>query len=724
MKLNLYPTEAFDVTSSAITLRSLPESVISDLSIDSKLSLKNASYFADPIIKDDVDLFGLDEAKYDPTFARVCKGGRLVYHKDNFNNLCNTGTIKFTVKKADCKNDYAYQTFSGFSEIPAGKYKDLFVITHSNGNPDVRFKGTLTLTNPVYNISDLADLLNAVNWRPNTNNAVRGFEFIVGLGGTLVLKTVYEEGLATTGRIEAEGDLFNQYFTTKSDALVYSAPEVDTDIIKFMQSNSNDSKIAITHRIDGMLYLEMYDESGEYKLEKYLCDWNFTNEEFTEFALNFTLPVIYFMVNGKVVQTITGVGHGSSELDVEAIDRGTNPQTYLKLVDGGDAYDYASLTVYDEMQNSEDYEPGAFDSYIGSYITYDIGDITLYEDFDITINDSGDFTYTILNGTEEIVSSNNWDGLLNEFKEYVKENSTEDEEGKTSLDIEDLIVKIEFDSEGASVFGFGVDQGTGSDSPENPANFDEIYDWVRRKLGYPQVPVELTDSQIYDALTDAIDRYNKWRNWNENLYIADITDNKEKEGKEFLKVVKDHEGTSYIIPNNIADKDIIDIFFQPRYTAAWFGSGSDFINDVVAQTFFSRAIDMSTNAADYYIYRMSLNDISNLIGTQLSWRVYNHRLYITPNDLPLLDQFRLGVRYRESLSVEEIMNSWQIKRLTLANAMITLGMIRGTFTTGIPAGDMTIMLNSDTLISRGNELRTEVENELKKEQKPLFMIWT
>jgi hypothetical protein len=48
-------------------------------------------------------------------------------------------------------------------------------------------------------------------------------------------------------------------------------------------------------------------------------------------------------------------------------------------------------------------------------------------------------------------------------------------------------------------------------------DYSPLYDWVRRRLGAPLVPVELTDEQLNDCLNDALYWYNYYRNSRENV---------------------------------------------------------------------------------------------------------------------------------------------------------------------------------------------------------------
>ena len=56
--------------------------------------------------------------------------------------------------------------------------------------------------------------------------------------------------------------------------------------------------------------------------------------------------------------------------------------------------------------------------------------------------------------------------------------------------------------------------------------------------------------------------------------------------------------------------------------------------------------------------------------------------------------------------------------------MRTLGLIRGSFGGSIQAGDIAIQLNADTLLAEADKLEDKTIELLKKEQKPLWMIWT
>lgn len=318
-----------------------------------------------------------------------------------------------------------------------------------------------------------------------------------------------------------------------------------------------------------------------------------------------------------------------------------------------------------------------------------------------------------------VVESTDIDDFISKFKglDY-------DEDSTIAFQPSDLTFKITYLDKAAKITKFKFDPGTSVYDDNDQYNFEDLYNWVRRQLGAPQITCELTDDQIYDALCKAVNKYNKYRNWNENLNIYDLDGVDPEDTTLLRKGHSEREGNYYILPSHISDKDIVDIFFQPRFSTCWFGAGDSFLNNVMSQTFFGLYGGVVQNSADYYIHRVSCNDISNIIGTQVSWRVYNHHLYITPNNLHDLDQFKVGIKFRPSLTVEEIRNSEDIKSLTLAYAMRTLGLIRGSFGGSIQAGDIAIQLNSETLLAEAKDLEEKTLTLLKSEQKPLWMIWS
>ena len=526
------------------------------------------------------------------------------------------------------------------------------------------------------------------------------------------------------------------WFSDIKKASYYSAPDVDTKVISLHELAGSNNEISLIHTADipslldgeaepGYLYLYMVDEDGRFSLTKKIAQWDWDNEEFAEIEINFDDSLSNVIINGKVAAFFETVGVDSSG-HYDSIVRSTNPDTYLTLVNGGDAYGFKEFDIFNKKQHCGSYDaPESIETYDGtSYVEYEFGDLKLYDDKTIDIQGEGNF---YIEAYDDGVPLTDADGNpiassdIATFKQLF-ENLDYDPSSTLSLETSDLTFRITFLDKDSTITGFNLNKGTEVYDENDPYNFEDLYAWVRRQCGAPQIACELTDDQIYDALCRAVEKYNKYRNWNENLNIADIGGVEETDLKRVHGTKA--EGDYFLLPAHIADTDIIDIFFQPRFSVCWFGAGDNFLNNVMAQTFFGLYGGIVQNSADYYIHRISCNDISNIIGTQVSWRIYDHHLYLTPNNLHDLEQFTVGIKYRPALTVEEIRNNENIKALTLAYAMKTLGIIRGSFGGSIQAGDIAIQLNADMLIQEANALEEKTLALLKSEQKPLWIMWT
>ena len=720
------PSDAF-ITGDTIKLKDYPDDLLVYFSGENtNLELNKCPGIATPYVRTSEEDVRVYHDETEGPYTHVGEGQTLSYYKNNFKNF-KSGCLRFTAKKEDSKDDYSYQELIGFMGVgEAGDYS-ITITTFNNGtelDTDINF----TIDRPL-DITEVAGLSNIINTAIENKFAVKPFYTLPTERG-LLFRTAIDEGTATNGYLKiaetGNEDSLDVWFVKKLQPSYFCAPEEDTEIISLHEAEGINNKIAIIHKTDGYLYLFMADETGTFTIDKRLCKWDWSNETFTEFELNFDSSLTNFIVNGKVKAFFETVGTNSAGTEFDSIVRAERQETYLTFVNGGDAYGFGEVDAFDKKQHCGSYDaPDSVVSYDGNaYVEYQLGDISVYDDSTLTITGNGNMLLEAYDGSlplttkdGDVVKADNIDDFIALFKEVDYDpNST------LSFEAGNLTFKITYLDKDAEITGFNFNPGKSVYDYNDPYNFEDLYAWVRRQCGAPQVKCELTDEQIYDALCKAVEKYNKYRNWNENLNIADIDGTEETDLKKVIGTKA--EGTYYQLPANIADNDIIDIFFQPRFSVCWFGAGDNFLNNVMAQTFFGLYGGIVQNSADYYIHRISCNDISNIIGTQVSWRIYDHHLYFTPNNLGDLEQFTVGIKYRPSLTVEEIRSNENIKALTLGYAMKTLGIIRGSFGGSIQAGDIAIQLNADTLLAEGDKLVNDTIALLKSEQKPLWIMWT
>jgi len=104
----------------------------------------------------------------------------------------------------------------------------------------------------------------------------------------------------------------------------------------------------------------------------------------------------------------------------------------------------------------------------------------------------------------------------------------------------------------------------------------------------------------------------------------------------------------------------------------------------------------------------------------LQWNFYGNKMFIHP---PLRGELLVGIRYRSSISADELVSNQHIKHLTLAEAKIILGTIRATFGGSIPGGAEMIQLRAAELIAEGKEEKIDKKKELQTLEEPLFLTW-
>lgn len=746
MNINCVPSDAFDIKSNSISIKEYPSDLLMYFSgTNTDLSLSKADGLASPYNPTSPD--GYVYVKYDQTagpYTFVANRHSLTYYKNNFRNF-QKGSIRFTVKKEDCFQDFGYQDFYDFQGVEeVGTYSIYFTVWTNS----ITQTFAITFTLQQEELDDIYALqakIQATIEHDYSQSMSLPFTIktaVMSNGGRIFLRfrTAVDNGASVVGYIKmirSENlDTLVKWFADIHEASYYSAPNNDTKVFSLHELTGLNNEISIIHTSDtpalldghadpGCIYLYMSDENNEYSLTKKIAPWVWDNEDFVEIEINFDDSLSNVILNGKVAAFFETVGVNLAG-QYDSIIRSVNPETYLTLVNGGDAYGFKEIDFFNKKQHCGNYEaPESVVDYDGtSYVEYEYGDLKLYDDKTLTIEGEGNLYFEAFDdgiplsypdGT--IIASDN----IETFKQLF-EGLDYDPDSTLSLETSDLTFRITFRDKTGKIYGFDLNNGTEVYDENDPYNFEDLYGWVRRQCGAPQVTCELTDDQIYDALCKAVEKYNKYRNWNENINIADIGGTLETD----LKRVNGGkaEGVYFELPAHISDQDVIDIFFQPRFSVCWFGAGDNFLNNVMSQTFFGLYGGIVANSADYYIHRITCNDISNIIGTQVSWRVYNHHIYLTPNNLEQLEQFTVGIKYRPALTVEEIRNNENIKALTLAYAMRTLGLIRGSFGGSIQAGDIAIQLNADTLLAEADKLEDKTIELLKKEQKPLWMIWT
>jgi len=705
-KITYFPEENFETADNgAISLRQYPKSTLAVMK--GNTILQKSKGFSSPLPS------STGYSISDETLNNsLVVNGQVFYHKNNFTDFIS-GTIQFEVKKEyETLNNISTQEITGYSS-------DLVAI-----NTDYTLNVKTYTANTSYNneivlnfdtVPSLIELVDLINEKYDVDFS----EVIASLNedgtGIKFSNRITDNEIGIRVSVDTSSSTsITTLFDEIGEEKYFNTPENDSNVFSLIGTDDKNS-IYFIHKTDGKLWLKMTDYTNTYVLEKELCDWNFTNEEFAKMELAIDSSKGLFFIDGKLINMFEMVGNNTEDSsDVNNIER-ENPLTYLLLGGSmnsiqGDSYSYKSFAVSNEILHSSKFNTDTLFDTSGSFIELDFGVIKAYSDKSMEINTNDyDFVFSMYDGATLMTSTSSSTDFISFFDDI-----DYDESSSLAFETSDNFkIRIYFNDNNSVLESINVDLGTldSNESSDNGYGFEDLFMFIRRSLGYPQVPVELTDEQLMDALDQAVFEYNRYRNFDINYDKMEVT-------TDLIKA----DDNSLILPPNIAAEDIIDIVVKPRFTWAWFGGGNTFMNNVFMQSFF-KAGDVVSGASDMYIYRSSLKDVENLMGLSFSWNVMNNRLYFQPANI-LTENMVVGIKYVQTLSVEEIVNSIEIKKLALAYSKITLGTIRQTFGNSIPAGESTVQLNGDALIASGEALKNEMIEEMYKRQEPLGFLWT
>ena len=260
----------------------------------------------------------------------------------------------------------------------------------------------------------------------------------------------------------------------------------------------------------------------------------------------------------------------------------------------------------------------------------------------------------------------------------------------------------------ASIVIFGGEvTAVGVDQEEEKIDYSILFDYVKRRLGYPTVPVELTQEQMEDCLSDAINLYNKWRNYSQKVMYVNLTSS---------------DGDGFDIPAIIgSERNIVDIIFKPRTPFGIYDT-NNFEYNIYIQQLFSKYGNGGARSGFLTDYSISMNFIadSNLIlGTEPRYDVFNRKIHIYPKPT---SNFIVGIKYKGQLTIDEVMADDMVKLYMVGACRKIIGGIRGTFGGTINAGEQTLQMNGEAMIQQGQAEIDQAIKDLRGESCPLDFI--
>ena len=215
--------------------------------------------------------------------------------------------------------------------------------------------------------------------------------------------------------------------------------------------------------------------------------------------------------------------------------------------------------------------------------------------------------------------------------------------------------------------------------------------YMKRKLGYPQVFVELTDDQMDDAVDDALRKFNRHLFIKRTNFLAEATSDR------FIQL----------------DDDVIQVsfvnFLLPQYA-------QEYANVSVFEIMTRMVYPASMDIAEWYTTKMYYQLFQKIRGADPSWS------YDPDKNLLIFDLIGgpWSVFYCTSnlLTVDSILNKGRRRykedflELCIAYAKQSMSLIRGKFG-GIPSPGGTLQMDADKLDRQAQEVIERVDKKLE-----------
>lgn len=268
----------------------------------------------------------------------------------------------------------------------------------------------------------------------------------------------------------------------------------------------------------------------------------------------------------------------------------------------------------------------------------------------------------------------------------------------SNLNAEVNILKPISGNDGKSNVPSYMELGVGDDG--TPDERRELIDSIRRQLGYPVVEVELTNYQLDNAVTIALEtfRAHAGASVRRGFYFLDIEPGKQK----------------YLLTNKaLGYNKIVNVTAAFRFTSAFLSSahGAGVYGQVVLQHLYNMG---TFDLTSFHLVSEYIEQLEHLFATRLvfSWhetdRVLSfHTSFVRPERV-LLDT--MIERTEQDLLKDRYTKRW-IERYTLAEAMLMLSQIRGKFAS-LPGAGGGISLNASELAANSEAIKQELMQQI------------
>lgn len=257
-------------------------------------------------------------------------------------------------------------------------------------------------------------------------------------------------------------------------------------------------------------------------------------------------------------------------------------------------------------------------------------------------------------------------------------------------------------------------QGTDQTKNTLESNYEKFISDVKEYASNDLIPIEIDDDQIRLYLQEAINLYKKYRNDELNTYKVQLSGSPEK-GYEIPAVIEDQH-------------DITDILFKPLFPIGFYtGEFDNDAEDVISLSLLNTMCGTGGMnygqfygkgfQTDYYISLMNIETMEQVLGLEPSWKIYNNRLFIFPNDVSKYST--VTIVYKAPIDPIKALRDPYIIQYVYGKIRMAQGEIRGQYGSQISVSSIQMQLNGDTMYERGKTAVQEAIEGMMKNQEPL-----
>ena len=244
-------------------------------------------------------------------------------------------------------------------------------------------------------------------------------------------------------------------------------------------------------------------------------------------------------------------------------------------------------------------------------------------------------------------------------------------------------------------------------STRNLLSAQNVRQWIRRKLGHPVVCVELEDDQLNEAIKDAFVWWSAYRGWYVEGDFTFVPGTPTYDFSTHDPSVTDIMAIYFPLDPTLdvtgAWPGFLDIDGYPYGDEAWTDTEGGFYSGLVQWLQTRKLAAHVLSAERDWIYNTTTQVLTITPGSPLpQWGGKCVFLYETP--------FRM-----EDISKVPQPDAFLIRERALAEAIYTLGRIRGKYTGGLPAAQGNVSLD-------GADLLREAETKMEKLDREILLL--